>query len=53
MSITSKNLDVQLRALTEVGVPAGRVFTDRLSDTQPDRPGLVALMAGTQEGAPG
>lgn len=39
VSTTSQNLDVQLRALTEAGVPAELVFTDKISGTQADRPG--------------
>ena len=50
VSTTSQNLDVQLRALTEVGVPAELVFTDKISGTQAERPGLVALMAEAREG---
>ena len=50
VSTTSQNLDVQLRALTETGVPAELVFTDKISCTQADRPGLAALMAEAREG---
>ena len=50
VSTTSQNLDVQLRALTEAGVPAELVFTDKISGTQADRPGLAALMAEAREG---
>lgn len=41
---------MQLRALTEAGVPAELVFTDKISGTQADRPGLAALMAQAREG---
>ena len=50
VSTTSQNLDVQLRALTEAGVPAELVFTDKISGTQAERPGLAALMAEAREG---
>ncbi len=50
VSTTSQNLDVQLRALTEAGVPAELVFTDKISGTQAERPGLAALMAQAREG---
>lgn len=50
VSTTSQNLDVQLCALTEAGVPAGLVFTDKISGTQAERPGLAALMAEAQAG---
>ncbi|NVC25161.1 recombinase family protein [Kocuria salina] len=50
VSTTSQNLDVQLRALTEARVPAELVFTDKISGTQAERPGLAALMAEAEEG---
>ena len=50
VSTTSQNLDVQLRALTEAGVPAELVFTDKISGTQAERAGLAALMAEAREG---
>lgn len=50
VSTTSQNLDVQLRALTEAGVPAGLVFTDTMSGARADRPGLAALLAEAREG---
>lgn len=50
VSTTSQNLDVQLRALTEAGVPAELIFTDKISGTQAERPGLAALMAEARGG---
>ncbi|GEO97462.1 hypothetical protein KTU01_35850 [Kocuria turfanensis] len=46
---TSWNLDVQLRALTETGVPAKLVFAHKVSGAQAEGLGQAALMAEARE----
>jgi DNA invertase Pin-like site-specific DNA recombinase len=44
VSTSDQDLDTQLAAVTEAGVDADRVFTDKLSGSaQTDRPGLAAM----------
>ncbi|WP_160310771.1 MULTISPECIES: recombinase family protein [Kocuria] len=49
MPATSWNLDVQLRALTETGVPAKLVFAHKVSGAQAEGLGQAALMAEARE----
>jgi DNA invertase Pin-like site-specific DNA recombinase len=51
VSTTGQDLDAQLTALTTGGVPADRVFTDKLSGSaKTGRPGLAALLDYAREG---
>ena len=43
MSTAKQDLDRQLHALGEVGIPAERTFVDKKSGSTTDRPGLRAL----------
>ena len=40
VSTSDQNLDLQINALKQAGVPEDRIFTDRMSGTRSDRPGL-------------
>ena len=44
VSTTHQTLDQQQDALTAAGVPVDRIYSDKLSGTRSDRPGLAALL---------
>jgi DNA invertase Pin-like site-specific DNA recombinase len=52
VSTAHQSLDQQMDALTEAGVDAARVYTDKLSgtSTQQQRPGLAALLDYARQG---
>lgn len=44
VSTTSQVLDRQIDALTSAGVPAERIYTDKISGAKDDRPGMTDLL---------
>ena len=50
VSTERQSLDQQLDALTAAGVPAERIYTDKMSGARDDREGLAALLAYAREG---
>ncbi|MGV9794454.1 recombinase family protein [Gordonia sp. NPDC003422] len=50
VSTTHQSLDQQTDALTEAGVPADRIYSDKLTGSTMSRPGLAALLAAAREG---
>ena len=50
MSTAKQDLDRQLHALGEAGIPAERTFVDKKSGSTTDRPGLRALLGYARDG---
>ena len=50
VSTAKQDLDRQLHALGEVGIPPDRIYVDRKSGSTTDRPGLRALLAYARDG---
>jgi DNA invertase Pin-like site-specific DNA recombinase len=50
VSTAKQDLDRQLHALGEVGIPAERTFVDTKSGSTTDRPGLRALLGHARDG---
>lgn len=50
VSTASQILDRQIDALTDAGVPADRVYTDKVSGSRNSRPGLDAMLDYVREG---
>ena len=50
VSTTSQILDRQIDALAAAGVPADRIYSDKISGAKDDRPGLTALLGYLREG---
>ena len=50
VSTAKQDLDRQLHALGEVGIPAERTFVDKKSGSTTDRPGLRALLGYARDG---
>jgi DNA invertase Pin-like site-specific DNA recombinase len=50
VSTAKQDLDRQLHALGEVGIPAERTFVDKKSGSTTDRPGLRALLGYARAG---
>jgi DNA invertase Pin-like site-specific DNA recombinase len=50
VSTTSQVLDRQIDALAAAGVPADRIYTDKISGAKDDRPGMAELMKFLREG---
>jgi DNA invertase Pin-like site-specific DNA recombinase len=49
VSTAKQDLDRQLHALGEVGIPAARIIVDKKSGSTTERPGLRALLAYVRE----
>lgn len=50
VSTSQQSLDIQIRALTDEGVKANRIFTDKASGSSTDREGLDLLRMKVEEG---
>jgi DNA invertase Pin-like site-specific DNA recombinase len=50
VSTNQQSLDIQVKALKEAGVGAGRIFTDKASGSDRDREGLRMLRVKVEEG---
>jgi DNA invertase Pin-like site-specific DNA recombinase len=50
VSTAKQDLDRQLHALAELGIPAERTFVDKKSGSTTDRPGLRALLGYARAG---
>ena len=50
VSTAKQDLDRQLHALAEVGIPPERTFVDKMSGSTTDRPGLRALLGYARDG---
>jgi DNA invertase Pin-like site-specific DNA recombinase len=50
VSTGQQSLDIQIKALKEAGVGAGRIYTDKISGTQASREGLDVLRVKVEEG---
>ena len=50
VSTDDQDLSLQLDALLKHGVPAGRMYPDKMSGAKSDRPGLAKCVAALQEG---
>jgi DNA invertase Pin-like site-specific DNA recombinase len=50
VSTNQQSLDIQVKALREAGVAAGRIFTDKASGGNGDRDGLRLLRVKVEEG---
>ena len=50
VSTTRQSLERQLVALTTVGIPTERIYSDKKTGTTVDRPGLTALLAYARDG---
>ena len=49
-STNQQSLDIQVKALKEAGVGAGRIFNDKASGSQVNREGLEMLRVKVEEG---
>jgi DNA invertase Pin-like site-specific DNA recombinase len=50
VSTTKQDLDRQIDALRQEGIPAGRIYVDKKSGANTNRPGLHAALDQTREG---
>jgi DNA invertase Pin-like site-specific DNA recombinase len=50
VSTSQQSLDIQVKALKEAGATANRIFTDKASGKNMDRPGLDKLRMKVEEG---
>lgn len=50
ISTSHQFLDLQIKALKNAGVKSNRIFTDTISGSQSDRPGLNLLKLKVEEG---
>jgi len=50
VSTSQQSLDIQIKTLQESGVKKNRIFTDKISGSNPDREGLNLLLVKVEEG---